>query len=261
MKKVLYQGKPLGMIPTSIMEDRQAVISAVMNFKATGSNDIAVVVKNLMYANSTHVPEDILKFRKDLLEAYYGRPFPNILSKPPPAVNLTPKDEKQKTLLKLQDDIFSMTYADDVEVPETILADRRLIFGKIKDAIDLDKLVSGTVIDEKVNEVAHMILNDVDFQQIPAVDAPDDVKNDRVNVLKLVFPHASINITESHESAIDGSVPDNAIEERVAKWAFVALKEQAFKDLKKHNGRPSVTSRCYHAEKSVVYTVSYCRIV
>ena len=43
-----------------------------MNFKATGSNDIAVVVKNLMYANSTHVPDDILKFRKDLLEAYYA---------------------------------------------------------------------------------------------------------------------------------------------------------------------------------------------
>ena len=35
------------------------------------------------------------------------------------------------------------------------------------------------MIDEKVNEVAHMILNDVDFQQIPAVDAPDDVKNDK----------------------------------------------------------------------------------
>ena len=88
-----------------------------------------------------------------------------------------------------------MAHVDDVKVPETILADRRLIFGKIKDAVDLDKLVSGTVIDEKVNEVAHMILNDVDFQQIPAADAPDDVKNDRVNVLKLVFPHASIDST------------------------------------------------------------------
>ena len=205
MKKVLYQGKPLSMTPTSIMEDRQAVISAVMNFKATGSNDIAVVVKNLTYANSTHVPDDILKFRKDLLEAYYGRPFSNILSKKPPAANSTPKDKKQKHSVKLQDEIFSMPYVDDVKVPETIVADRRIIFGKIKDAVDLDKLVSGTVMDEKVNEVAHMILNDVDFQQIPAADAPDDVKKDRAKVLKLVFPYASID-----RQGIDGS-PDKEI--------------------------------------------------
>ena len=46
----------------------------------------------------------------------------------------TPKDEKQKTLRKLEDEIFSIAYVDDVKVPETILADRRLIFGKIKDA-------------------------------------------------------------------------------------------------------------------------------
>ena len=53
-------------------------------------------------------------------------------------------------------------------------------------------------------------------------------------MLKLIFPYASIDGREDSGKEINEVVPDNAIEERVAKAErLLALKEQAFKDLEK----------------------------
>ena len=252
MKKVLYQSKPLKMTPASINEDRKAVISIVMSHKGNNMKELVTLVKGIKYANSPYIPEDVMTFRKDLLEAFHGSALDNIdfSSKAPqqhhhpnhqapklvPETVSTPKDEKRNALLKLEKEIMGLKYADDDKVPDTVTTDRNFVFSKVKEMVDLDQLVTVTVDDETVNKVAKVVLTELDFQQIPASDAPDDVHDDRMKVLKVLFPGVSINLDGDHEDNDnkDAEVSDNAIEDRMAKAErLLALKEQAFKDLER----------------------------
>ena len=114
---------------------------------------------------------------------------------------------------------MGLQYADDDKVPDTVTTDRNLVFSKVKEMVDLDQLVTGTVDDETVNKVAKVVLTELDFQQIPASDAPDDVHDDRMKVLKVLFPGVSINLDGDHEDNDnkDAELSDNAIEDRMAK--------------------------------------------
>lgn len=101
--------------------------------------------------------------------------------------------------------------------------------------VDLDKFINGTIDDEKVNTIAEVILNKLAFQQIPALDAPDEVRDDRMGILKILFPHVPIDVeTGNNDNNGDTAAADNAFEDRVAKAErLVAMKEQALKDLER----------------------------
>ena len=148
---------------------------------------------------------------------------------------------------------MGLKYADDDKVPDTVTTDRNLVFSKVKEMVDLDQLVTGTVDDETVNKVAKVVLTELDFQQIPASDAPDDVHDDRMKVLKVLFPGVKdcIVVPNTKSAVTIGSLLFSCLHGFVYQWKDLCTRVAVCGSMYARSTRGSVCVRTQFHQHSL----------